>query len=88
MSNKIKILSDKAISDKKYLSELLNNLQSKDDKVRFPSFEIINKIADSTFAAIKKKFGETIKSKNRIAQENESLCKIIAYNITVPIHSM
>jgi len=40
MSNKIKILSDKAISDKKYLSELLNNLQSKDDKVRFPSFEI------------------------------------------------
>jgi transposase len=44
--------------------------------------------AESTFAAIKKKFGETIKSKNRIAQENELLCKIIAYNISVLIHSM
>lgn len=46
MSDKIKSLADKAISDKKYLSELLNNLQSKEDKVRFPSFEIINKIAE------------------------------------------
>ncbi len=44
--------------------------------------------AESTFAAIKKKFGENIKSRNRIAQENEMLCKIIAYNITVLIHSM
>ncbi len=40
---------------------------------------------ESTFAAIKKKFGETIKSKDRIAQENEMLCKIIAYNITILI---
>jgi len=44
--------------------------------------------AESTFAAIKKKFGENIKSKNRVAQENEMLCKIIAYNITVLIHEM
>ena len=36
----------------------------------------------------KKKFGETIKSRNRVAQENELLCKIIAYNITVLIHEM
>jgi transposase len=43
---------------------------------------------ESTFAAIKKKFGESVKSKNRIAQENELLCKIIAYNITVLIHEM
>ena len=43
---------------------------------------------ESTFAAIKRKFGETIKSKNRVAQENEMLCKIIAYNITVLIHAM
>ncbi len=42
--------------------------------------------AESTFAAIKKKFGERIKSKNRVAQENELLCKIIAYNLTVLIH--
>lgn len=43
---------------------------------------------ESTFGAIKKKFGETLKSKNRIAQENELLCKILAYNITVLIHEM
>jgi transposase/predicted nucleic acid-binding Zn finger protein len=43
---------------------------------------------ESTFAAIKRKFGETIKSKSRVAQENEMLCKIIAYNITVLIHAM
>lgn len=43
---------------------------------------------ESTFAAIKKKFGETLKSKNRIAQENELLCKFIAYNLTVVIHEM
>jgi len=43
---------------------------------------------ESTFSAIKKKFGESVKSKNRTAQENELLCKIIAYNITVLIHEM
>jgi len=43
---------------------------------------------ESTFHAIKQKFGETIKSRNRIAQENELLCKIIAYNLTVLIHEM
>ncbi len=43
---------------------------------------------ESTFGAIKKKFGESVKSKNRVAQENEMLCKIIAYNITVLIRSM
>lgn len=43
---------------------------------------------ESTFSAIKKKFGETLKSKNRTAQVNEMLCKIISYNITVLIHEM
>ena len=43
---------------------------------------------ESTFAAIKRKFGETIKSKNRVAQENEMLCKIVAYNITVLINTI
>jgi transposase len=43
---------------------------------------------ESTFGAIKKKFGECLKSKNRIAQENEMLCKIISYNITILIKSM
>ena len=44
--------------------------------------------AESTFGAIKKKFGESVKSKNRVAQENELFCKFIAYNITVLIHVM
>jgi transposase len=43
---------------------------------------------ESTNAAIKRKFGETLKSKNQTAQINELLCKIIAYNLTVVIHEM
>ena len=43
---------------------------------------------ESTIAAIKRKPGETLKSKNRVAQENELLCKILAYNLTVLIHEM
>src|SRR5208337_3440923 len=43
---------------------------------------------ESTNAAIKRKFGETLKSKNHVAQVNELLCKIIAYNLTVVIHEM
>jgi transposase len=43
---------------------------------------------ESTFSAMKKKLGETLKSKNRVAQENELLCKVIAYNIMVLIQEM
>jgi Transposase len=43
---------------------------------------------ESTNAAIKRKFGETLKSKKETAQVNELLCKIIAYNLTVVIHEM
>ena len=43
---------------------------------------------ETTFSAIKKKLGETLKSKNQTAQINELLCKIIAYNITVLIQEM
>ncbi len=43
---------------------------------------------ESVFAAIKTKFGETIKSKNPTAQVNEAYCKIIAYNISVVIHEI
>lgn len=43
---------------------------------------------ESTNAAIKRKFGETLKSKNQVAQENELLAKIVAYNLTVVIHEM
>ncbi|HLF16119.1 MAG TPA: transposase [Candidatus Thermoplasmatota archaeon] len=43
---------------------------------------------ESTIGAIKKKLGETLKSRNRVAQENELLAKVVAYNITVLIHEM
>lgn len=43
---------------------------------------------ESTIGAIKKKLGETLKSKNRTAQVNELLCKVLAYNITVLIMEM
>jgi len=43
---------------------------------------------EATNAAIKRKFGETLKSKNSIAQVNELLAKVIAYNLTVVIHEM
>ena len=37
---------------------------------------------------MERKLGENLQPKNRVAQENEMLCKIIAYNITVLIRSM
>ena len=43
---------------------------------------------ESTFGAIKMKFGEHLKSRNYTAQKNELLCKILAYNITILIHEM
>lgn len=43
---------------------------------------------EATNAAIKRKFGGTLKSKNPVAQVNELLAKIIAYNLTVAIHEM
>jgi transposase len=43
---------------------------------------------EAAISSIKKKLGETIRSRTRIAQENELLCKLIAYNLTVVIHEM
>ena len=43
---------------------------------------------ESTFAAIKKKFGDGLKTKTDTAQRNELLCKLVAYNITVLIQQM
>lgn len=40
---------------------------------------------ESTFSAIKRKFGDSLKSKNEVAQQNEVLAKVLAYNITVLI---
>lgn len=43
---------------------------------------------ESTFSAVKRKFGDSLKAKTTAAQKNELLCKLIAYNISVLIHEM
>lgn len=43
---------------------------------------------ESTFSAIKRKFGDFVRSKTPIAQINEVLLKVLAHNITMVIHSM
>lgn len=43
---------------------------------------------ESVFSALKRKFGENIRSRTPTAQINEVLCKLIAYNLTVVVHEM
>jgi len=43
--------------------------------------------AESTFSAIKAKFGGSVRSKSPIAQVNEVLCKVLCYNICVIVQS-
>jgi len=43
---------------------------------------------ESAFNMVKAKFGDKLKSKNKVAQHNELLCKLIAHNIVVLIHEM
>jgi transposase len=43
--------------------------------------------SESTFSAIKRLIGDTLRSKGTIAQMNELLLMVIAYNVTVMIHS-
>jgi transposase len=43
---------------------------------------------ESTFSAIKRKFGGSVRSKDFVAQTNEVLCKVLAYNLTVLIQEM
>ena len=43
---------------------------------------------ESAFSALKRKFGENIRSRLPVAQVNEVLCKLIAYNLTVLVHEM
>ncbi len=44
--------------------------------------------AESVFSALKRKFGENVRSRTPVAQVNEILCKLIAYNLTVVVHEM
>jgi hypothetical protein len=41
---------------------------------------------ESMSTGMKRKFGETLKSKKQVTQVNELLTKIITYNLTVVIH--
>ena len=43
---------------------------------------------ESTFGAIKAKFGSAVRSKGEVGQGNEVLCKILAHNITVLLLAM
>lgn len=43
---------------------------------------------ESSFMAVKSKLGDSVKSRNFVAQVNEVYCKLIAYNITVLIGAM
>lgn len=43
---------------------------------------------ESTFAMIKKKFGDFVRCKTERSQTNEVLCKILAHNIVVLVHEM
>jgi transposase len=43
---------------------------------------------ESVFSALKRKFGENVRSRTSVAQVNEVLCKLIAYNLTVVVHEM
>jgi transposase len=43
---------------------------------------------ESAFSAMKRKFGEIIRSKTPTAQRNELLLKVLCYNIVVLIHEI
>ena len=43
---------------------------------------------ESTFSAIKRKFGESLRSKTELAMTNEALAKVVAHNITCVIRAM
>jgi transposase len=43
---------------------------------------------ESVFSAIKRVFGDSVRSKGEIAMRNEALCKILCHNITVLIQEM
>jgi len=44
--------------------------------------------AESTFSAMKRKFGASVRSKNPTAQGNEVLCKALCFNLSMLVHAM
>ena len=43
---------------------------------------------ESTFGAMKRKFGPAVRSKNPTAQVNEVLCKALCFNLSMLVHAM
>jgi transposase len=43
---------------------------------------------ESTFSMMKRKFGDSIRSKTDTAMVNEVLCKVLCHNLVVLIHEM
>jgi transposase len=43
---------------------------------------------ESTFSAVKRKFGGSVRSKNPTAQVNEVLCKALCFNLSMLVHAM
>ena len=43
---------------------------------------------ESSFSAMKRKFGESLRSKTELAMKNELLAKVVCFNITCVIHEM
>jgi transposase len=43
---------------------------------------------ESTFSAMKRKFGGSVRSKNPTAQVNEVLCKALCFNLSVLVHAI
>ena len=43
---------------------------------------------ESTFSMIKRKFGDSLRSKEDTAMTNEALCKVLCHNVVVLIHEM
>ena len=43
---------------------------------------------ESTFSMLKRKFGDSLRSKTDAALINETLCKVLCHNLVVLIHEM
>ena len=44
--------------------------------------------AESTFSAVKRKFGGAVRSKRLDAQVNEVLCKVLCHNLSCLVHAI
>lgn len=43
---------------------------------------------ESTFSMVRRKFGDSLRSKTKTAQVNEVLCKVLAHNLCCLVQSM